>query len=102
MHVGNYRKRFVKKQNGWTVINYFSYFSVFRNSSFPNFLNNSRPNFNASNIFISSKNPPLLNGKGFMILQKWNGINDHSTSYEVKIMFVAPKRSGNENYRLRM
>lgn len=37
-----------------------------------------------------------------MIPQKWNGINDHSTSYEVKIMFVAPKRSGNENYRLRM
>ena len=95
-------RSFIKKQNGWTVINYISYFSVFRNSIFPNFLKNSRPNFNASNIFISSKTPPLLNGKGFMILQTWNGINDHSTSYEVKIMFVARKRSGNESYRLKV
>ena len=37
-----------------------------------------------------------------MILQTWNGINDHSTSYEVKIMFVARKRSGNESYRLKV
>ena len=36
-----------------------------------------------------------------MILQKWNGIKDHSTSYEVKLMFVARKRRRKQKLQIK-